>query len=131
MYRQFVRAYESESQDPVISRRTFENLWSQLCPYVTVMKPATDLCFNCQENANLLMKVANMPESVKSKRLSDAQRHLTLAKMQRQHYNDQCESAKRALEISETNPAIMHYSFDFAQQTLFVTTTWSTLFSYA
>ena len=112
-----MKAYDSENQggDAVISRRTFENLWSQLCPYITVMKPATDLCFECQENTSLLMKAANMPESMKSKRISHAQKHISLAQMQRQHYNDQCEQAKRALEVNETN-SYMHYSFDFAQQ---------------
>ena len=80
------------------------------------MKPATDLCFECQENTSLLMKAANMPESMKSKRISHAQKHISLAQMQRQHYNDHCEQAKRALEVNETNPSYMHYSFDFAQQ---------------
>ena len=118
VYRQYVKAYEYENQgsDAVISRRTFENLWGQLCPYVAVMKPATDLCFECQQNTSLVMRAANMPDVVKTKRLSDAQKHLSLAHMQRQHYNDQCEQAKQALEISSTNPPYMHYSFDFAQQ---------------
>ena len=74
VYRQYVKAYDSENQggDAVISRRTFENLWSQLCPYITVMKPATN---ECQENTSLLMKAANMPESMKSKLISHAQKH--------------------------------------------------------
>lgn len=46
------------------------------------MKPATDLCFTCQENASLLMKSANLQDSVKSQRLSDAQEHLKVAKAQ-------------------------------------------------
>ena len=77
VHRQYVKAYDSENQggDAVISRRTFESLWSQLCPYITVMKPATDVCFECQENTSLLMKAANMPESMKSKLISHAQKH--------------------------------------------------------
>ena len=118
VYRQYVKAYEAESHciGSAMSRCTFENLWSQLCPYITVMKPATDLCFECQQNTSLVMKAANMPENVKNKRLIDAQKHLSLAQMQQQHYNDQCKQGKQALEISPTNPPCMHYSFDFVQQ---------------
>ena len=87
-----------------------------MCPCVSVMKPATDLCFDCQQNATLLMRSANLPESVKSQRLEDAQKHLSLAKLQRHHYNDQCGLAKQSLEVTDSIPAYMHYSFDFAQQ---------------
>ena len=86
---------------------TFIGLWNQLCPYIAVMKPATDLCFVCQQNANFLMKAANMPESVKSNRLTEAQKHLSDAPTQRSYYNQQCESAKNALEKGPLSE--MHY----------------------
>ena len=116
VYRLYVKACESE-QSCHVSRRTFENIWHQLCPYITVMKPATDLCHTCQQNTTLLMKAANMPECVKSARLQDAQKHLMLAKTQRDYYNQQCALAKQNLESG--NPSLMHYCFDFAQQVLF------------
>ena len=102
-----------------VSRRTFVNIWNALCPYIASMKPATDLCHTCQQNGNLLMKAANMPESVKSQRLMDAQSHLDLARVQRQHYNDQCATAKDKLSESNSRPSVMHYSFDYAQQVHF------------
>ena len=77
-----------------MSRHTFVNIWNETCPYISSMKPATDLCHTCQQNASLLMKSANMLESVKSQRLKDAQAHLDLAQIQRQHYNNQCATAK-------------------------------------
>ena len=81
------------------------------------MKPATDLCHTCQLNSRLLMRSANMPESIKSQRLTDAQAHVTLAQVQCSYYNSQCASAKKSLEeIAGNIPSQMHYSFDFAQQ---------------
>ena len=50
-----------------------------------------------------------MPESVKSQRLLDAQQHLDLAKLQRQHYNDQCAATKKS--EADCPPRVMHYSF--------------------
>ena len=47
VYRFYVKASESE-QVSCISRRTFENIWKELCPYIAAMKPATDLCHTCQ-----------------------------------------------------------------------------------
>lgn len=62
------------------------------------MKRSTDLCFTCQQNANFLMKAANIPDSVKSDKLSEAQTHLSHARSHRAYYNQQCESSKNALE---------------------------------
>ena len=108
VYRFYVRACELE-QMACISRRTFENIWKE---YIAAMKPAADLCLTCQLNAYLLMKAANMPDSVKS-RLLDAQ-HLNLARIQRQHYNEQCAAT---IESATDSPStVMHYSFDYAQQ---------------
>ena len=119
VYNQYIKVCEKEHFDGFMSRWTFQRIWNELCPYVSVMKPATDLCFTCQQNAGLLMRSANLSEEVKSHRLQEAQQHLTQAKLQRQHYNDQCSLAKLSLESSPSAPAYMHYSFDFAQQVHF------------
>ena len=99
-----------------VSRRTFTSIWGELCPYIVAMKPATDLCFTCQQNSSLLMKSAAMPDSVKSQRLHDAQTHLDKARTQREHYNEQCSKAKDALSDTNNTSDTMHYSFDYAQQ---------------
>ena len=113
VYRFYVRACESE-QVSSVSRRTFENIWKELCPYIVAMKPATDLCHTCQQNANLLMKSANVPEQLKSQRLHEAQTHLDIARVQRQQYNEQCTVAKE--NMTSNPPLLMHYSFDYAKQ---------------
>ena len=66
VYWLYVKVCDSEQSCHVYTRRRFENIWGQLCPYITVMKPATDLCHTCQQNTTLLMRAANMPECVKS-----------------------------------------------------------------
>lgn len=99
-----------------MSRSTFQRIWNDICLYVSVMKPATDLCFDCQQNSTLVMRSANLTEEIKSERLENAQKHLALAQLQRHHYNDQCELAKKSLESTDTTPTCMHYSFDCAQQ---------------
>lgn len=113
VYRMYTKSCENDPSSQ-ISLSTFTSLWNQLCPYVAVMKPATDLCFVCQQNANFLMKAANLPDTVKSDKLTEVQTHLSNARSQRLHYNKQCESAKNALEKDPLNE--MHYSFDYAQQ---------------
>ena len=115
VYRSYAKACESE-QSSCISRRTFVTIWNELCPHIAAMKPATDLCYTCQQNANLLIKAANMPESIKSQRLQDAQKYLDLARVQRQQYNVQCATAKDSMTESDSRPTVMHYSFDYAQQ---------------
>ena len=93
VYRSYVEACKSDGT-MWVTRPCFANIWKTLCPYITVMKPATDLCFVCQQNTNLLMKASNMPEAIKSQRLKDAQDHLDLARLQRDYYNKQCAQAR-------------------------------------
>ena len=118
VYRKFVSSCEVSGITPV-SRRTFENYWHSLCPHITVIKPASDLCFTCQQNTNLLMRSVNLPESIKSECFQNAQLHLQRARVQRQDYNDQCKKAYDDLAVCSKlgkPPTYMHYSFDFAQQ---------------
>ena len=70
------------------------------------MKLTTDLCHTCQQNANVLMKSVNVPEELKSQRLQEAQKHLDLARVQRQHYNDHCALAKETM--ASNPPSVMH-----------------------
>ena len=50
----------SQSQNHV-GYSKFCDLWSQLCPFVLIMRPATDLCWT-QKNNNLIQKTANLPK---------------------------------------------------------------------
>ena len=116
LYFGFMKKHVSQSNHHLYAE-DYENIWHDLCPYVAVMKLATDLCFTCQENADLIMKSAKLQDGVKKQQLEEAQEHLKLAKLQRECYNEQCaQSASKLKESPANNPDVMHYSFDFAQQ---------------
>ena len=104
VYNHYIATCEKENfTEGKMSRWTFQRIWNNVCPYVSVMKPATDLCFDCQQNASLVMRSANLSEDIKSQRLQDAQKHLATARLQRHHYNDQCELARKALDSAQSN----------------------------
>ena len=42
------------------------SIWKDVIPYVTVMRPMTDLCHTCQLNSNALIKAANNTDEEKS-----------------------------------------------------------------
>ena len=111
----------------IISYRQFRRLWQELVPFVTTMKPSSDLCFVCQENVAAIMRSTNLPEDEKSENLKSAEEHLTTAKEERKAYNDKKEISKANWEdlprehhhgqgSSHGNlPISMLYSFDHAQ----------------
>jgi hypothetical protein len=81
------------------------------------MKPKTDLCEICQENIVKIIRCANLPEQQKSKQFTEAEKHLKLAKQERELYNEECIKSKQ--ELMSNNPlypTFVHFSFDFAQQ---------------
>jgi len=100
-----------EEQTKAFKTRKFETVWKEILPYIVTAKPATDLCFTCQQNNSLIVRSVNMPESIKSQRLSEAQEHLGRAHTERGHYNSQCKD----LCSTDSNPSKMHYSYDYAQ----------------
>ena len=56
----------------------FCDLWSQLFPFVLIMRPATDLCWTCQKNNNLIQKTANLPEAERVEAVRHQEQHLRL-----------------------------------------------------
>ena len=55
VYRKYVESSELVGEH-YLSRRKFEDLWKELQPSVLTNKPATDLCFTCQQNNDKLAK---------------------------------------------------------------------------
>ena len=49
-----------------VAYTTFLAYWRKLAPQIRVMKPRTDLCWECQKNSRAIMRAANTPEAVKS-----------------------------------------------------------------
>ena len=120
VYRQYTEACILKSTQPV-SWAKFHCLWSELLPHIDTMKPSSDLCFECQQNATRILQCANLTEDEKADRLKVAELHLCSARNQRSHYNEQCKAAKAEWEIFKSTPSshayggVMHYSFDYAQ----------------
>ena len=113
----------------VVSYRKFLQLWDQFHPNVVISKPATDLCFTCQQNTNKLQRAANLSDSEKSECVKAHQDHLNCAQSEREYYRNSCVNSKNALEPIDTETALdresheacslnvtVHYSFDYAQQ---------------
>ncbi|CAH3018396.1 unnamed protein product, partial [Porites evermanni] len=104
----------------------FCDLWNQLCPFVLIMRPATDLCWTCQKNNNLIQKSANLPENQKVEAVRNQEEHLRLG--ERDFYKKCCQESKESVgrnlqEIDFTMgrepcsyQGTVHYSYDYAQQ---------------
>ena len=106
----------TQKGEKAVSRRKFEDLWSELLPHIANMKPATDLCDTCQNNIVKVMRSVNLPDADKSQSLKEAEVHLLLAKQERELYNTECMRAAEEVKIHPLFPEVMHLSFDFAQQ---------------
>ena len=107
---------------------TFCNLWSQLCLFVLIMRPATDLCWTCQKN-NLIQKTANLPEAEKVEAVRNQEQHLRLAAGERDFYKKCCLETKESVaqhlegvdfslrhQPCSYDGIAHHYSYDYAQQ---------------
>ena len=67
-----------------------ETLWNEALLHIVTAKLTTELCFTCQQNSRLLKSV-NLLDSIKSKRVQKAQKHLDQAHSERAFYNAQCK----------------------------------------
>ena len=52
--------------------------WLVDLPHIDTMKPSTDLCHECQQNATSLSQSANLSEDENHDRLMTAETHLTV-----------------------------------------------------
>ena len=107
----------------------FCDLWNQLCPFILIMRPATDLCWTCQKNNNKIRKTVNLPEAEKAEAVRTQEEHLFLSSGERENYKRCCEEAKvhiQCLYLEDSDftfgrepcsfKGTMHYSYDYAQQ---------------
>ena len=119
VYRQYKQACTMASKRAVAWEK-FHSLWTELPPHIDTMKPASDLCLECQMNATLIFQSANSPEEVKSEKLKAVEDHVAAAKGQREYYNEQPKTAKEDWKMycegdMTSYTGTMHYSFDYAQ----------------
>ncbi|XP_076449423.1 uncharacterized protein LOC143285915 [Babylonia areolata] len=109
-----------------VSASTFRKLWLQLCPFIVVTRPLTDLCWRCQQNTTQIFRGANLTLEEKQALMEKHQQHLSQVDAERQLYRDMVASSKATVTehaFANLGPSVpnskdirMHYSFDFAQQ---------------
>ena len=103
---------------------TFVNLWNRFLPFITNLKPATDLCWYCQQRSVHMQRSVNLPTDKKSKAAKEMLDHLEDAAKERSLYNAVIQEVKVNLPDGIylgpheecSFQGTVHYSFDFAQQ---------------
>ena len=134
IWRTYNSAAEADGTIHPVAYSTFCYLWRKLIPSIIVMKPRSDLCWQCQQNSTAIMKVANQPEADKSEAYKTALEHLNIVKTERKHYKTICDECKHSVRTHfatndiftppppcsqsscNTRDVKVHYSFDYAQQ---------------
>ena len=131
------RVYQAAAQDDTVhcvAYSTFCLLWRTLMPYIVIMRPMTDLCWQCQQNNRAILRSANASDGEKSDTLRRAEEHLRRVHVERSCYTSSCEDCLKSVRahftvgaefcppspgscIPENSNSIkVHYSFDYAQQ---------------
>ena len=134
IWRVYQVAAGSDSSLQPAAYSTFTRLWLTLVPSVIIMRPMTDLCWQCQKNSSAILKSANAPEEENSETLRAAEEHIRIVQVERSVYNSTCEECSRLVRAHFTSdgkfypppphsriPANfqdinVHYSFDYAHQ---------------
>ena len=106
----------------------FCDLCYQLCPFILIMRPATDLCWTCQKNNTQINKSANLPEAEKVDAVRRQEEHLCLTSGEQEYYKMACRETKSRIQahLQEVEFAFgqrpcsykgtVHYSYDYTQQ---------------
>ena len=98
VWRVYHEAAEQDNRIHTVAYSTFCYLWRVLVPSIVVMKPRSDLCWQCQQNSTAITRTANSSDSEKSSVLSDALDHLRIVEMERSHYKSVCEECKDSVK---------------------------------
>ena len=80
-----------ECEQKKISLRSFLRIWHDLLPFIKKQKPATDLCWYCQQRSIQMQRSVNQPDSLKSLAAQELIIHLDQAAKERSLYNNVCE----------------------------------------
>ena len=93
---QVYRLYETSANAAghhVVAASTFKKLWLELCPFLIVARPLTDLCFRCQQNTNIYSS-AHLTLEETGELLQEHAAHLSQVDAERQFYKRQDEESK-------------------------------------
>lgn len=99
VHNEYIKKCCSHNEELRVGNRSFRNLWNTYCPYITTMKPATDLCEQCRENTSILSRAANVDTDEKLEKYQKAMAHLTKAREQREFYQNWCKKNGKVLRI--------------------------------
>ena len=83
-----------------VAYSTFTQLWRSLTPSIIVMKPASDLCWLCQQHVAAVLKAANMSENKKSDVLLKYEEHLRIVGVERSFYRTASNILKKTSKIT-------------------------------
>ena len=101
-----------------MKKSAFFKMCQDLHANIGTMKPATDLCFECQQFMTQIVRSTHLSEDEKSARLQQAEAHLEMARTEQKFCNEQIRECKEGM-TEDTTLLQMHYSFDHAQQVHF------------
>lgn len=77
-------------------------------PSVVVMRPRSDLCWQCQQNSAAIVRTANSAEAEKTAAMLEALEHLRVVKMEREVYKSTCGSARTVFRHTSYQRASSH-----------------------
>ena len=134
IWKVYQKAGRRDDSMRAVGYSTFTGLWRSLLPSVILMKPMTDLCWQCQKGSTVIQRSANLSEEEKSAAVLSAQEHLRIVQVERSFYSASCEECSRSVKAHfqtpppfsppppashippNSNAIKVHYSFDYAQQ---------------
>lgn len=97
---------ENDQPEKIISYETFRNLWHKVKPIIKFQTSKSDLCDTCENFRIKLRASSSGDERVNIEFEFDE--HLSIADLERQHYNN-------IIEKSKIDPTITHICYDWAQ----------------
>ena len=107
----------------MVGNSTFRKLWRQLVPNIVIMKPRSDICWECHQNNTAIYRSANLPDAVKGAKLRKQEEHLRTVTNERHAYQQMVAESKIHVadcRLGRNDPCsrdtAVHYSFDYAQQ---------------
>ncbi|KAL8614543.1 hypothetical protein ACOMHN_065730 [Nucella lapillus] len=97
IYRQYAD-HANQAGLRVVGASTFRQLWLELCPYIVVAKPMTDLCWRCQRNNRRIFRGTFITDEEKNELILEQQRHLSQVNGERQLYQQMTAEAKEVVQ---------------------------------
>ena len=101
-------AAEKEDDIHTIAYTTFYRVWCNLLPSIIIVKPMTDLCWQCQKHSSALLRSTNMTEEEKSDNLKRYEEHLRDVQVERSFYSSSCDECSRSVRAHFTTDS--HFS---------------------